>query len=78
MVHQESSFPIDIFLLMGDNYIGNDEIGRACHKKRMKFETAMMLGGQGDTLAGLYSAFADQGIGREVVIYAEKKDAIYD
>lgn len=72
VVHKESTFPIDIFLLMGDNYIGNDEVGRACHKKRMNFENAMHKGGQDHLLADLYSAFARQGVGREVVLHAKK------
>jgi SAM-dependent methyltransferase len=72
VVHKESTFPIDMFLLMGDNYIGSDEVGRACHSKRMNFEKAMSQSGSGGVLTGLYSAFAQQGIGREVVIYAKK------
>jgi len=72
VVHQESTFPIDLFLLMGDNYIGNDEIGRKCHTKRMNFEKSMRLNGASDLLERLYSDFAKQGIGREVVLYAKK------
>jgi len=72
VVHKESTFPIDMFLLMGDNYIGNDEVGRACHSKRMNFEKAMSDSGSGAVLTGLYSAFAQQGIGREVILYANK------
>jgi SAM-dependent methyltransferase len=71
VVHKESTFPIDMFLLMGDNYIGNDDLGRACHKKRINLEKAMHKGGQGNLLAGLYSAFAHQGVGREIVLYAK-------
>jgi SAM-dependent methyltransferase len=70
VLHQESTFPIDMFLLMGDNYIGNVEVGRACHTKRMNFEKAMLCAGNGDILANMYSSFADQNLGREVVIYA--------
>ncbi|MFC1684674.1 class I SAM-dependent methyltransferase [Pseudomonadota bacterium] len=73
IVHKESTFPIDMFLLMGDNYIENDELGRACHTKRMNFEKAMNLDGAGNALPELYAAFAHQGIGREVVIYAKRK-----
>lgn len=72
VVHKESTFPIDIFLLMGDNYIGNDEVGRACHTKRIKFEKAMNLSGASNVLADLYSEFARQGIGREAVMIARK------
>ena len=31
VVSVDTTFPIDMFLLMGDNYIGNDDLGRACH-----------------------------------------------
>ncbi|MBT9614050.1 MAG: class I SAM-dependent methyltransferase [Burkholderiales bacterium] len=72
VVHKEATFPIDMFLLMGDNYIGNDELGRACHTKRMNFEKAMNQSGLGNVLTDLYSAFASQGMGREVVLYMKK------
>ena len=72
VVHQESTFPIDLFLLMGDNYIENDEVGRECHSKRMNFERAARSDGSGNLLERLYSDFAKQGIGREVVLYARK------
>jgi SAM-dependent methyltransferase len=72
VVHKESTFPIDMFLLMGDNYIGNDELGRACHTKRMNFEKAMNRSGSDKLLTKIYSTFAAQGIGREVVLVARK------
>lgn len=72
VVHRESTFPIDMFLLMGDNYIGNDEVGRACHTRRMNFEKAIKLGGGNNVLPELYSKFASQGIGREIVMFARK------
>jgi hypothetical protein len=61
-----------MFLLMGDQYVGSDEIGRACHKKRMNFELALTRGGRSDVLEYLQADFARQGIGREVVLYAKK------
>jgi SAM-dependent methyltransferase len=70
VLHQESTFPIDLFLLMGDNYVGNDELGRACHTRRMNFEKAMVQSGRGDVLTKLYAGFASQNIGREVVMFA--------
>jgi len=73
VVHEEATFPIDMFLLMGDNYVGNDALGRACHSKRMKFEKALADSGFGNVLGGLYSALARQGLGREVVLFARKR-----
>lgn len=72
VVHQETTFPIDLFLLMGDNYIGNDELGRACHSKRMQFEQNLIASGNHQLLSDLYSSLAKHGIGREVVLYARK------
>jgi SAM-dependent methyltransferase len=72
VVHKESTFPIDMFLLMGDNYIGNDELGRNCHTKRMNFEKTMISSGLSNLLSKLYSTFASLGIGREIVIFARK------
>ena len=72
VVHQEASFPIDIFLLMGDNYIGNDKIGRLCHTKRMNFEKSFGINETEELLEGLYTDFAKRGIGREVIMYARK------
>lgn len=72
VVHQEATFPIDIFLLMGENYIGNDNLGRICHAKRVCFENSINKGESSHLLSSLYSSFATQGIGREVVLFARK------
>lgn len=31
---KEGTFPMELFLLMGEDYIGNDRVGLRCHKKR--------------------------------------------
>ena len=72
VLHQESTFPIDLFLLMGDNYITNDTLGRQCHKKRKQFDLNLFESGRDGLKQDLYSAFAKIGIGREIVMYARK------
>lgn len=67
-----STFPIDIFLMMGDSYIGNDEVGKSCHKKRMNFEFLLNEAGLSDLKNNLYEKFAECELGREVIIYARK------
>lgn len=67
-----STFPIDLFLMMGDNYIGNDELGRACHQKRMNFELLLHKSGLDSLRDELYQKFSECGLGREVLIYARK------
>lgn len=61
-----------MFLLMGDNYIGNDEQGRVCHTKRMNFEKNLLGSNNSNFLKDLYSTFSKYGIGREIVLYAKK------
>lgn len=69
---REATFPIDFFLLMGENYVGNDELGRYCHGLRKTMERNLIAGGQNELKRKMYRAFADLGIGREVIIYAIK------
>jgi len=69
-----SMFPIDLFLLMGDDYIGNDEVGKKAHSRRKDFENNLAKENKG-LLRNLYKAFADLKIGREVVLYARKLGA---
>ncbi len=73
VIHQEATFPIEMFLLMGDNYIGNDSVGRSCHKKRINFEMALVESGQGHLLSEMYQSFASSGVGREVLMIAKKE-----
>jgi SAM-dependent methyltransferase len=76
IILQEATFPIDIFLLMGDNYVGNDTLGRECQKKRKTFELTMAKAGMTDLKRRLYQAFASIGVGREVLLFGKRhKDA---
>ncbi len=69
-IETETTFPIDLFLLMGDNYIGNDVIGRACHSKRMNFEKNMSKSGMSRVKQDIYKKLSEQGLGREVTATA--------
>lgn len=66
---REATFPIDLFLLMGDNYVGNDALGRLCHDRRKRFERALEDAGLGGLKRNLYRALARQGVGREAVLF---------
>lgn len=68
----EATFPIDVFLMMGDNYVGNDILGRECHEKRKQFEINLKKMGLTDLKRSLYQVFAELGLGREVVVFAQK------
>ena len=69
----ESAFPLDIFLLFGDQYVGNPEIGRECHNKRVNFERLMRKYNKEKELKALYKSFADLNLGRSITIYASPK-----
>jgi SAM-dependent methyltransferase len=72
VVSVETSFPIDLFLLMGDNYVGDDDLGRACHAKRKTFETNLARAGMTPLKIEIYRALAKLGIGRDVFVVARK------
>ncbi|MDF3033472.1 MAG: methyltransferase family protein [Alphaproteobacteria bacterium] len=69
----ESSFPLEIFLLFGDCYVGNDLLGKQCHKKRVAFETNLRKLGYSGKLRQLYQALAKLGLGRQITTYAVSK-----
>lgn len=73
VIIKDTSFPMDIFLLMGDNYVGNDALGRLCHSKRKMLEQTLAEAGLAGLKRQLYQSFASLGIGREVQIYAKKR-----
>ena len=72
VVSVETTFPIDIFLLMGVNYIGNDELGRECHGRRKAFELALARSGKNELRRQMYRRFAELGIGRDVFVVARR------
>jgi SAM-dependent methyltransferase len=65
-----ASFPLEIFLLFGDQYVGNPDLGRECHNKRVKFEELMKKHGKDEKLKAFYEALADLNMGRSVSVYA--------
>ncbi len=71
--YKEASFPIELFLLMGENYLGNSTVGASCHARRMQFEQTMnRLETTRALRRKLYAAFAELGMGRTMVVYARK------
>lgn len=70
---KEATFPIDMFLLMGDNYVGNNNIGRQCHARRKMFEQNLAKAGMSHVKKALYQRLADIGLGREIVITGTKR-----
>lgn len=70
----QGTFPMELFLLMGENYVGHDQLGRHCHGKRKRFEVTMAQAGLNDVLRKMYTAFGECGVGREVMVFARLRD----
>lgn len=69
-----STFPLDIFPLMGDDYITHPEIGRSIHLKQVQFEKVLHSTKSYDFKDALYSSFARAGIGRLILVYAKSSE----
>jgi SAM-dependent methyltransferase len=67
-----TSFPMEAFLMMGERYVGDPALGRACHAKRKNFDFALEAAGLKETRRAFYRALANQGLGREAVVIAVK------
>ena len=72
IVLKESTFPIDIFLLMEENYIGNDLLGKRCHQMRKNFENNLYNSGLDQLKRKLYKEMATLDIGREIIMIGQK------
>ncbi|MUG97020.1 methyltransferase domain-containing protein [Scytonema sp. UIC 10036] len=66
----KSSFPIEMFLLFGDNYVKDGPLGRQCHERRMAFELNLQKTGHMQVLHKLYCSLAELNLGRQVIAYA--------
>lgn len=66
-----STFPIDMFPLMGDDYINHPEIGRNTHLRIVQFEKNLHSTKNYGFKDALYDSFANLGIGRLILIYAK-------
>lgn len=64
------SFPLEMFLLFGDCYIGNPELGRACHEKRVSFELNLKKHGYQKELNQLFETLGQLNLGRQILTYA--------
>lgn len=73
VVHKEATFPIDIFPLMGMNYVGNDAIGRECHGNRKQFELNLVKSSMSKLKRNIYQSLSKLNIGREIIVFALKK-----
>ena len=72
VLHTEANFPIELFLLMGDNYVGDGALGPQCHHKRVRFEKNLVAAGMGSVKRQFYEALARCGLGRQALFIARR------
>tara|TARA_X000000950_G_scaffold283819_1_gene385522 strand:+ start:405 stop:1451 length:1047 start_codon:yes stop_codon:yes gene_type:complete len=68
-----TSFPIDMFLLMGIDYIAKKNLGKDAHDFRKKFEENLKISGLEDLLKSLQENFTKLNIGRQIDLIVQKK-----
>ncbi|MHB8634077.1 MAG: class I SAM-dependent methyltransferase [Thermoplasmatota archaeon] len=66
----EGSFPMEMFLLFGRNYVGEPMLGKSSHKERVAFEANLRAAGRERDLRQFYRALAAIGLGRQVTAFA--------
>lgn len=71
IVEHMATFPMEFFLLGGENYVGKRQVGRMCHKRRKTFEITLFDHAP-HMLNTFYRFLARHNIGREFVIMARK------
>ena len=72
VIYQQSTFPLELFLLMGDDYLKSEKIGKKIHQKRINLEMNLMIDENSGIKKEIYEKFAEIGIGRTAIIYAKK------
>lgn len=68
-----STFPMELFLMLGDDYIADKPLGRGLHEKRMKLDHMLDADPEKGLRQRFYGALADAGLGRHVILYAQLK-----
>lgn len=66
-----ADFPIELFLLMGKNYVNNPSMGAACHEQRRNLEMALPT----ELRQKMYHALASVGCGRSLLAFGRLKNS---
>jgi 2-polyprenyl-3-methyl-5-hydroxy-6-metoxy-1,4-benzoquinol methylase len=63
---RDTTFPMEWFLLMGENYVEEAKLGTSAHRRRMLLESHLEALGQRRTL---HRHLASEGLGREAIVH---------
>jgi SAM-dependent methyltransferase len=75
MIASFNTFPMELFALMGFDYIGNPKLGRTVHGYRKRLELAA-FDHSVTLLTQLWTGFAGAGLGRDLVRFAVRTDGL--
>lgn len=70
ILHAQADFPMELFLLMGEDYTRDAELGRRCHTRRRAFELALSP----TTRRSWYRALAEAQLGRNCLMIARRNE----
>lgn len=73
VIHGETSFPMELFLLMNENYLQDHAIGKRSFTKVVEMESILREYDPG-LVSKMYSALYNSGIGRSIIVYATSED----
>ena len=68
VLYKQTDFPMELFLLMGINYLEDKKIGWECHQRRVRFEMSVPP----HFRRQLYQFLADLGVGRSLLFLARR------
>jgi SAM-dependent methyltransferase len=68
-----ADFPMEVFLLTGQDYLSDQTIGSRAHSMRIDFERRIRESGNVSRLTNLYAELASIGIGREIRVLASPR-----
>jgi SAM-dependent methyltransferase len=67
-IYAQGDFPMEMFLLMGQNHIGSPQVGSSCHARRVQFDLSLSP----ELRAKIYSALGQAGVGRDCLVFGKK------
>lgn len=67
-VHAQGDFPMEMFLLMGENYVGDPEVGSSCHARRIQFDLSVPT----ELRRKIYTSLASAGVGRTCLVFGKR------
>jgi len=73
IVHGETSFPMEMFLLMGDNYLQDRSLGKASFQKVVAMEN-ILRNYSSKLVSELYTSLYMCGVGRSNILYIKASD----